>query len=90
MLRKKRTKISTRDFEPLSIIGKGAFGEVRICREKKSGEVVAIKRLKKKEMIKKNQVTHIRAERNVLVHGNKWIVSLKYSFQDDIYLYLVM
>lgn len=41
-------------------------------------------------MIKKNQVTHIRAERNVLVHGNKWIVNLKYSFQDEIYLYLVM
>lgn len=90
MLRKKRTKLSTRDFEPLSIIGKGAFGEVRICRERKTGEVVAIKRLKKREMIKKNQVTHIRAERNVLVHGNKWIVNLKYSFQDEVYLYLVM
>lgn len=41
-------------------------------------------------MLKKNQVAHIRAERNVLVHGNPWIVSLKYSFQDEIYLYLVM
>jgi serine/threonine protein kinase len=40
--------------------------------------------------LKKNQVAHIRAERNVLVHGNPWIVSLKYSFQDEIYLYLVM
>ena len=30
--RKMRKKISTRDFEPLSIIGRGAFGEVRICR----------------------------------------------------------
>lgn len=26
----------------------------------------------------------------MLVHGNPWIVSLKYSFQDEIYLYLVM
>jgi serine/threonine kinase 38 len=55
---------------------------VRLCREKRTGEIVAIKRLKKKEMVKKNQVAHIRAERNVLVHGNPWIVSLKYSFQD--------
>ncbi len=26
----------------------------------------------------------------MLVHGNPWIVNLKYSFQDDVYLYLVM
>ena len=90
MLRKKRTKISSRNFEPLAIIGKGAFGEVWVCREKKTAEIVAIKRLKKREMIKKNQVTHIRAERNVLAHGNRWIVGLKYSFQDEVNLYLVM
>jgi len=30
--RKMRKKISTKDFEPHSIIGRGAFGEVWICR----------------------------------------------------------
>ena len=52
--RKMRKKITTRDFEPLSIIGRGAFGEVRICRHIESGEVVAVKRMKKAEMINKN------------------------------------
>ena len=86
-----RKKISTRDFEPLSIIGRGAFGEVRICRHIESNEVVAVKRMKKAEMINKNQVNHIKAEREVLVKAkNEWIVDLKYSFQDDKYLYLVM
>lgn len=86
-----RKKISTRDFEPLHIIGRGAFGEVRICRHIESGEVVAVKRMKKAEMINKNQVNHIKAEREVLVKArNVWIVDLKYSFQDDKYLYLVM
>ena len=86
-----RKKISTRDFEPLSIIGRGAFGEVRICRHIETGEVVAVKRMKKAEMINKNQVNHIKAEREVLVKAkNQWIVDLKYSFQDDKYLYLVM
>jgi len=42
-----RKKISTLDFEPLSIIGRGAFGEVRICRHIETGEVVAVKRMKK-------------------------------------------
>ena len=47
--------------------------------------------MKKAEMINKNQVNHIKAEREVLVKAkNQWIVDLKYSFQDDKYLYLVM
>ena len=39
----------------------------------------------------KNQVQHVRAERDVLVKAkNNWIVELKYSFQDEKHLYLVM
>ena len=49
-----RKKITTRDFETLSIIGRGAFGEVRICRHIETGEVMAVKRMKKAEMINKN------------------------------------
>jgi serine/threonine protein kinase len=34
---------------------------------------------------------HVRAERNILAQSKQsWIVDLKYSFQDDDYLYLVM
>jgi hypothetical protein len=43
----RRKKITIKDFEPLSIIGRGAFGEVRICRYKETGEVVAMKKMKK-------------------------------------------
>ncbi len=79
--RKLRKKISVKDFEPLTIIGRGAFGEVRICRLKETGEVVAMKKMKKSEMIYKNQVAHVKAERDVLVRAqNPWIVNLKYSF----------
>ncbi len=89
--RKARKKVYPSDFEPLSIIGKGAFGEVRICKHIDSGEVVAVKKMKKKEMLYKNQVTHVRSERDILVKAkNPWIVNLKYSFQDDENLYLVM
>lgn len=49
-----RKWISAYDFEPLHIIGWGAFGEVRICWHKDTGEVVAMKKMKKKEMLKKN------------------------------------
>ena len=90
-LRKKRKKITIFDFEPLKIIGKGAFGEVRVCRYIPNGSIVAIKKMKKEEMHKKNQVLHVRAERDVLSEAkNEWIVDLKFSFQDQNYLYLGM
>ena len=73
--------ISAYDFEPLHIIGWGAFGEVRICRHKDTGEVVAMKKMKKKEMLKKNQVGHVRAEWDILAKAKiPWIVALKVSF----------
>jgi serine/threonine kinase 38 len=50
----RRARITVRDFDPLKIIGRGAFGEVRVCRDKKTKEVVAIKKMKKTEMIYKN------------------------------------
>lgn len=47
--------------------------------------------MKKNEMIYKNQVAHVRAERDILaVANNPWFVELKCSFQDDKFLYLVM
>lgn len=86
-----RQRLTVHDFETVSIIGRGAFGEVRVVRKKDTGEVYAMKYLKKDEMIKKNQVQHIRAERDLLAAAdNKWLVKLLYSFQDAIYLYLVM
>jgi len=77
----RRKKITVKDFEPLSIIGRGAFGEVRICKVKATGEVVAMKKMKKSEMVYKNQVAHVKAEREVLVKAkNPWIIDLKFSF----------
>jgi serine/threonine kinase 38 len=50
-----------------------------------------MKIMKKTEMLKKNQVQHIRAERDVLaLADNPWVVKLHYSFQDQANLYLVM
>ncbi|MCQ2819853.1 MAG: protein kinase, partial [archaeon] len=89
-MREKRKRMNIRDFEPLKIIGRGAFGEVRVCRQKNTGEIVAIKKMKKSEMVKKNQLMHVRTEKEILTADNPWIVKLKYSFQDEQFLYLVM
>ena len=78
------------EFIPLTIIGRGAFGEVRVCRQKSTGDIVAIKKMRKEDMISKNQLMHVRTEKEILTADNPWIVKLKYSFQDDYFLYLVM
>lgn len=91
ILRESRKKVTIYEYEPLAIIGKGAFGEVRVCKEKSTGDVVAIKKLKKAEMIKKNQVIHVRTEKEILKALNcPFIVKLRASFQDPEFLYLVM
>jgi len=79
------------DFEMLTIIGRGAFGEVRLCREKTTGNVYAMKKLKKAEMLRRGQVEHVKAERNLLAEvDSNCIVKLYCSFQDDEHLYLIM
>ena len=62
-----------------------------MCRHIESGDIVAIKKMRKEDMLSKNQITHVRTEREILTSSKiPWIVNLKYSFQDEMYLYLVM
>ncbi|XP_019433044.1 PREDICTED: serine/threonine-protein kinase 38-like [Lupinus angustifolius] len=90
-MRLKRHKMGAGNFELLTMIGKGAFGEVRVCREKTTGHVYAMKKLKKSEMLRRGQVEHVISERNLLAEvDSNCIVKLYCSFQDDEYLYLIM
>lgn len=90
-MRLQRHKMGVDDFEMLTIIGRGAFGEVRLCREKTTGNVYAMKKLKKAEMLRRGQVEHVKAERNLLAEvDSNCIVKLYCSFQDDEHLYLIM
>ena len=83
-LRSQRLKLTVQDFDQLDIIGRGAFGEVRLCREKTSSNIYAMKKLKKAEMVLKGQVQHVHAELEVMSEAdetNEWVVKLHYSFQ---------
>lgn len=95
-LRSQRNKISLNDFEQMDIIGRGAFGEVCLCRRKGlegKQAVYAMKKLRKADMVSKGQVHHVRAELDVMSavdDSNPWVVKLHYSFSDEQFLYLVM
>ena len=89
--RKTQQKQTIYNYESLKIIGRGAFGEVHVCREIKTGKIYAIKKIKKETIELKNQLMHIRDEQLLMSKvKSPWIVELKSSFQEGDYLFLVM
>ncbi|KAI3642169.1 hypothetical protein MP228_011724 [Amoeboaphelidium protococcarum] len=90
--REKKTKMPCiQDFEIVKPISKGAFGRVYVAKKKLTGDLYAMKILKKEDMIRKNMVHHVLAERKVLSLSNApFVVKLFYAFQSKHYLYLVM
>lgn len=94
-LRDLRKKVNVNSFRKLKTIGHGAFGVVSLVKEQGSGELYAMKQLRKADMLRKGQEGHVRAERDVMSaasssSSSRWIVRLVYSFQDVDHLYLVM
>ena len=64
--RLKRAKLTADDFEPLTIIGRGAFGEVRLVRDRSNGQIFAMKKLKKTEMVRRGQTITYTSFRHLL------------------------
>jgi serine/threonine protein kinase len=72
------------------MIGRGAYGKVFLVRKKDSDEVCAMKILKKKEMIKRDQVLHIKTEKRIMeIVDHPFIVKLRYAFHNKQKLYII-
>lgn len=83
--------VSMEHFTLLSVIGKGSYGKVLLVRKNDTGELLAMKMLKKDYIASRNQIEHTRTERNVLEKVNHpYIVKLKYAFQNPKKLYFVL
>ena len=54
------------DFIIIKVIGRGTYGKVSVVQKKKTGEVYALKSVKKEDIIEKNQINYIISERDVL------------------------
>ncbi|POW13592.1 hypothetical protein PSTT_03611, partial [Puccinia striiformis] len=92
-LREIRSRVGIENFNKLKTIGHGAFGVVSLVREEVTGELLAMKQMRKSDMLRRGQEGHIRAERDLMTAASstcRWIVRLVYSFQDVDHLYLVM
>ncbi|PON29365.1 AGC protein kinase [Trichoderma gamsii] len=83
---------SIKDFEIIKPISKGAFGSVYLSKKKSTGEYFAIKVLKKADMVAKNQVGNVKAERAIMMWQGQsdFVAKLYWTFSSKDYLYLVM
>ena len=90
-IRLRRAKMDRSMFSKIKTIGVGAFGEVALVRKLDANVLYAMKTLRKDDVLKRNQVAHVKAERDILAEADcEWVVKLYYSFQDEKHLYFVM
>ncbi|KAK2733673.1 hypothetical protein FQN55_003180 [Onygenales sp. PD_40] len=90
-LRKRRTRLRDNDFQILTQVGQGGYGQVYLAQKKDTREVCALKVMSKKLLFKLDEIRHILTERDILTAAkSEWLVKLLYAFQDEDQIYLAM
>ncbi|XP_061226555.1 citron Rho-interacting kinase isoform X2 [Neopsephotus bourkii] len=80
-----------KDFEVKSVVGSGHFADVKVVREKATGDVYAMKVMSKESLLAQEHMSFFEEERSILSQSTSpWIPQLQYAFQDKKNLYLVM
>ena len=90
-LRKRRTRLRYGDFQILTQVGQGGYGQVYLATKKDTREVCALKVMSKKLLFKMDEIRHVLTERDILTNAKSdWLVRLLYAFQDDRSIFLAM
>ncbi len=90
-LRKRRVRLRQGDFQILTQVGQGGYGQVYLAQKKDTREVCALKVMSKKLLFKLDEIRHVLTERDILTNAkSEWLVRLLYSFQDNKSIYLAM
>ncbi|KAG5421601.1 DBF2 [Candida metapsilosis] len=91
LLRKRRLKPKHKDFEMITQVGQGGYGQVFLSRKKDTREICALKVLNKKLLVKLDETRHVLTERDILTNTrSEWLVKLLYAFQDPEKVFLAM
>jgi serine/threonine protein kinase len=59
LLRKRRIKLDLSDFHTIIKVGEGAYGEVFLAKKKDTGEICAVKKIDKKMIFLKENVSDL-------------------------------
>ncbi|XP_076668775.1 microtubule-associated serine/threonine (MAST) protein kinase dop isoform X3 [Andrena cerasifolii] len=79
------------DYEVLKLISNGAYGAVYLVKEKTSRHRFAMKKINKNNLMLRNQVEQVFAERDIMSFtDNPFVVSMYCSFETKKHLCLVM
>lgn len=90
-LRQRRTRLRHGDFQILTQIGQGGYGQVYLASKKDTREICALKVMSKKLLFKLDEIRHVLTERDILTNAkSEWLVRLLYAFQDEQSIYLAM
>ncbi|KAF7310385.1 hypothetical protein HMN09_00580500 [Mycena chlorophos] len=91
LLRRRRTKLRVDQFHIIAQVGQGGYGEVFLARKQETGEVCALKKMRKRTLHKMDEIRHVLIERDILTATKTpWLVRLLYAFQDPQFVYLAM
>jgi serine/threonine protein kinase len=86
-------KLNLNDFKFISTLGTGTFGRVRLVKEiqNKDADPMALKCLKKSEIIRLKQIDHIKSEKSILQSiDHPFIVKLFGTFQTPSHVFMLL
>lgn len=92
--RTNRAKIGLDDFNFLKVLGRGNFGKVMLGRSHRTGQLCAVKILKKDMIVENGELASINAEKEVFLIANRenhpFLTNLYCCFQTANRIYFVM
>ncbi|XP_053726673.1 serine/threonine-protein kinase N2-like isoform X1 [Synchiropus splendidus] len=87
-------KMKVEDFRLVSVLGRGHFGKVLLAELKKSGKLFAIKALKKRDIVTRDEVDSLMSEKRIfeMINASRhpFLVNLHGCFQTSDHVCFVM
>ena len=79
------------DFKILKVIDKGSFGKVFLVRLEKTGQLYAMKRIRKDILIEKGQIQNTKNEKDILLNiSHPFLIGMDYVFQNEHRIYFFL
>ncbi|KAJ8917957.1 hypothetical protein NQ315_002652 [Exocentrus adspersus] len=90
-IKKSLSNPNEQDFEVIKLVSNGAYGAVYLVKHKQTRQRFAMKKINKNNLMLRNQVEQVFAERDILSFAdNPFVVSMYCSFETKKHLCLVM
>merc|ERR1719461_1411576 len=79
------------EFETIGILGRGAFGTVKLVQDPHSKKSFALKAIRKNQVVELGQQTHILNEKKVMqMLNNPFLVNLRATYKDEHRVYFLL